>query len=147
MFPPCPSAPEMGEVRDKPIVSYVGDKAVIPCKIEKTKPEPTSWIWYKANGTEKVGEHLREAVSLGFSCQHIDWIFFFSFFFFLFPVVKLRRCFWLSHRKLHAPQLLFNSEHLFSGKFKLAVEWKPKQKKTANKNVNVSWRVQVCYSK
>lgn len=64
----------MGEVRDKPIVSYVGDRAVIACKMEKTKPQPTSWIWYKANGTEKVGEQLGEALSLGFSC----WFFFSS---------------------------------------------------------------------
>ncbi|TWW60267.1 Embigin Precursor [Takifugu flavidus] len=47
------AAPQMGEVRDKPIVSYVGDTALITCKMEDTKPPPTTWIWYKANGTEK----------------------------------------------------------------------------------------------
>lgn len=61
LLPHCPSAPQMGEVRDKPIVSYVGDTALITCKMEDTKPPPTTWIWYKANGTEKVG----------CSCQHI----------------------------------------------------------------------------
>lgn len=80
--PPCQSAPQMGELRDKPIVSYVGDTAVIACKMEESKPQPTSWIWYKANGTEKVGEPLGEAFSLGFSCQHIFLIvFFFSSYF------------------------------------------------------------------
>uniref|UniRef100_H3DDQ8 Embigin n=1 Tax=Tetraodon nigroviridis TaxID=99883 RepID=H3DDQ8_TETNG len=53
------AAPQMGEVRDKPIVSYVGDKATILCKMEESKPQPTSWIWYKANGTEK--EQILEA--------------------------------------------------------------------------------------
>lgn len=57
-MPHCPSAPQMGEVRDKPIVSYVGDTALITCKMEDTKPPPTTWIWYKANGTEKVSQQL-----------------------------------------------------------------------------------------
>lgn len=74
----CPSAPQMGELRDKPIVSYVGDTAVMECKMEETKPQPTTWTWYKANGTEKVGDQLREAFSLGFSYQHMHlWLFFF----------------------------------------------------------------------
>lgn len=50
-FPPVP---QIGEMRDKPIVSYLGDFVVIYCKMEETKPEPRTWIWYKANGTEKV---------------------------------------------------------------------------------------------
>ncbi|XP_041793749.1 embigin [Chelmon rostratus] len=47
------AAPQIGEVRDKPIVSYVGDSVVIPCKLEETKPKPNSWNWYRANGTDK----------------------------------------------------------------------------------------------
>ncbi|XP_071339760.1 embigin [Trachinotus anak] len=47
------AAPQIGEVRDKPIVSYVGDYAVITCKMEETKPKPISWNWYKPNGTDK----------------------------------------------------------------------------------------------
>lgn len=50
-FPP---APQISEVRDKPIVSYLGDFVVIYCKMEETKPEPRTWTWYKVNGTEKV---------------------------------------------------------------------------------------------
>uniref|UniRef100_A0A8C2WDU8 Embigin n=1 Tax=Cyclopterus lumpus TaxID=8103 RepID=A0A8C2WDU8_CYCLU len=58
------AAPQIGEVRDKPIVSYVGDSVVIACKMEETKPKPGSWNWYKANGTDKeqifvVAEPLR----------------------------------------------------------------------------------------
>ena len=49
----------MHEVRDKPIVSYVGDSVVIICKMEETKPKPITWNWYKANGTDKVGEIIR----------------------------------------------------------------------------------------
>ncbi|XP_044051305.1 embigin isoform X2 [Siniperca chuatsi] len=47
-------APQIGEMRDKPIVSYVGDSVVITCKMEETKPKPNTWNWYKANGTEKI---------------------------------------------------------------------------------------------
>ncbi|XP_071753779.2 embigin [Centroberyx gerrardi] len=47
------AVPQMGEVRDKPIVSYVGDSVVIACKMEEAKPQPHSWQWYKANGTDK----------------------------------------------------------------------------------------------
>ncbi|XP_078107382.1 embigin isoform X1 [Sander vitreus] len=47
------AAPHMHEVRDKPIVSYVGDSVVIVCKMEETKPKPSTWNWYKANGTDK----------------------------------------------------------------------------------------------
>ncbi|XP_040010766.1 embigin [Xiphias gladius] len=46
--------PQIGEVRDKPVVSYVGDSAVIFCKMEETKPKPDSWKWYKANRTEEA---------------------------------------------------------------------------------------------
>ncbi|CAI5649578.1 embigin [Oreochromis niloticus] len=48
------AVPQIGEMRDKPIVSYLGDFVVIYCKMEETKPEPRTWIWYKANGTEKI---------------------------------------------------------------------------------------------
>ncbi|XP_068165937.1 embigin [Antennarius striatus] len=48
------SAPQIGEVRDKPIVSYVGDSVVFACKMEETKPKPRTWYWYKANGTDRV---------------------------------------------------------------------------------------------
>ncbi|KAM7415795.1 hypothetical protein PAMA_018046 [Pampus argenteus] len=47
------AAPQIGEMRDKPIVSYVGDSVVIACKMEATKPKPNTWRWFKANGTEK----------------------------------------------------------------------------------------------
>lgn len=67
----------MGEVRDKPIVSYVADTAVISCKMEETKPQPITWIWYKANGTERVREQLTEtSSSLGCSYQHICFSYF-----------------------------------------------------------------------
>ncbi|XP_056232715.1 embigin [Seriola aureovittata] len=46
-------APQISEVRDKPIVSYVGDYAVMPCKMDDNKPKPSSWNWYKLNGTDK----------------------------------------------------------------------------------------------
>ncbi|XP_056274182.1 embigin isoform X2 [Pseudoliparis swirei] len=48
------AAPQVGEVRDKPIVSYVGDSVVITCKMEEPKPKPSTWNWYKANGTDKI---------------------------------------------------------------------------------------------
>ncbi|XP_028271154.1 embigin [Parambassis ranga] len=48
------AAPQITEVRDKPIVSYVGDFVVIECKMDKTKPMPSTWNWYRDNGTEKV---------------------------------------------------------------------------------------------
>uniref|UniRef100_A0A667Y9H6 Embigin n=1 Tax=Myripristis murdjan TaxID=586833 RepID=A0A667Y9H6_9TELE len=48
------AAPQMGEVRDKPIVSYAGDSVVIACKMEEPKPKPSTWHWYKANGTDKA---------------------------------------------------------------------------------------------
>ncbi|TNN36862.1 Embigin [Liparis tanakae] len=57
-------APQVGEVRDRPIVSYVGDSVVITCKMEEPKPKPSTWNWYKVNGTDKeqisaVAEPLR----------------------------------------------------------------------------------------
>ena len=50
----CVPAPRVGEVRVKPIVSYVGDSVVLQCKMEDPKPTPNSWTWYRANGTDKV---------------------------------------------------------------------------------------------
>ncbi|KAM6930855.1 embigin [Xenentodon cancila] len=47
------AAPQIAEMRDKPIVSYVGDSVVLVCKMEEAKPKPTTWNWYKENGTEK----------------------------------------------------------------------------------------------
>uniref|UniRef100_A0A3Q0TGK1 Embigin n=1 Tax=Amphilophus citrinellus TaxID=61819 RepID=A0A3Q0TGK1_AMPCI len=48
------AAPQISEMRDKPVVSYLGDFVVIHCKMEETKPKPNTWVWYKVNGTEKV---------------------------------------------------------------------------------------------
>lgn len=42
-------APKMSDVRDKPVVSYVGDSVVLECKLKKT---PLYWRWYILNGTE-----------------------------------------------------------------------------------------------
>lgn len=50
------SAPDLGHQRDKPIISYVGDTAVMMCKLEESKPEPSNWTWYKH--TEEVREQL-----------------------------------------------------------------------------------------
>uniref|UniRef100_A0A3P8T0X4 Embigin n=1 Tax=Amphiprion percula TaxID=161767 RepID=A0A3P8T0X4_AMPPE len=47
------AAPQIGEERDKPIISYVGDSAVITCKMDDAKPMPNTWNWYRYNGTEK----------------------------------------------------------------------------------------------
>ncbi|XP_067084445.1 embigin [Osmerus mordax] len=44
------AAPKMSDMRDKPVVSYVGDSVVIDCK---SKKPPVYWLWYKVNGTEK----------------------------------------------------------------------------------------------
>ncbi|XP_012733892.3 embigin [Fundulus heteroclitus] len=46
-------APQMGEIRDKPIVSYVGDIVVLICKMDEKKPKPNTWTWYKFNGTDR----------------------------------------------------------------------------------------------
>ncbi|KAK2837929.1 hypothetical protein Q5P01_015141 [Channa striata] len=48
------SAPQTGITRDKPIIGYLGDYAVIKCNIEDTKPMPNTWKWYRGNGTEKI---------------------------------------------------------------------------------------------
>ncbi|XP_040897769.1 embigin isoform X2 [Toxotes jaculatrix] len=48
------TAPQIGEVRDKPVVSYTGDFTVILCKMEETKPKPLNWNWYRGNNTEKI---------------------------------------------------------------------------------------------
>ncbi|XP_054628346.1 embigin isoform X2 [Dunckerocampus dactyliophorus] len=48
--------PQISDVRDKPIVSYVGDSVVIMCKMDDAKPKPKTWFWFKDNGTEKVAE-------------------------------------------------------------------------------------------
>ncbi|XP_075881937.1 embigin [Nelusetta ayraudi] len=53
------TAPQMGEQRDKPIVSYVGDTVVIMCKMGKAKPEPSNWTWYR-NDTEQKHVALSE---------------------------------------------------------------------------------------
>ncbi|XP_056151872.1 embigin [Lampris incognitus] len=47
------AVPQMGEMRDKPIVGYMGDSVVILCKIEETKPKPNTWRWFRTNGTDK----------------------------------------------------------------------------------------------
>ncbi|KAM9392770.1 embigin [Pholidichthys leucotaenia] len=47
------AAPQIGEMRDKPIVSYVGDSVGIICKMDKAKPKPHTWFWYRENGTDK----------------------------------------------------------------------------------------------
>ncbi|KAE8291960.1 Embigin Precursor [Larimichthys crocea] len=47
------AVPQIGEIRDKPVVTYVGDSGVITCKMEDSKPMPNTWKWYKANGTDK----------------------------------------------------------------------------------------------
>lgn len=48
------AAPHLGEVRDKPIVSYAGDSVVMICKMDEKKSTPLSWNWYIQNGTNKV---------------------------------------------------------------------------------------------
>lgn len=48
------AAPHLGEVRDKPIVSYVGDSVVMICKMDEKKTKPSSWNWYIQNGTNKM---------------------------------------------------------------------------------------------
>ncbi|KAJ0019873.1 hypothetical protein NQD34_007442 [Periophthalmus magnuspinnatus] len=47
------AAPYLGEMRDKPIVSYVGDSVVMICKMDEKKSKPINWNWYKHNGTSK----------------------------------------------------------------------------------------------
>uniref|UniRef100_A0A8C6Q1D7 Embigin n=1 Tax=Nothobranchius furzeri TaxID=105023 RepID=A0A8C6Q1D7_NOTFU len=45
--------PQIGEKRDKPIVSYLRDFVVMTCKMDNKHPEPSTWTWFKDNGTEK----------------------------------------------------------------------------------------------
>ncbi|XP_024130550.1 embigin isoform X1 [Oryzias melastigma] len=47
------ATPPFGEVRDKPVVSYVRDFVVLPCKMEEAKPKPLSWRWFRGNKTHK----------------------------------------------------------------------------------------------
>ncbi|XP_054895695.1 embigin [Poeciliopsis prolifica] len=53
------AVPQIGEKREKPIVSYVGDFVILTCKMEDSKPAPRTWYWFKNNGTNK--EQLFEA--------------------------------------------------------------------------------------
>ncbi|KAM3610841.1 uncharacterized protein V6R79_009494 [Siganus canaliculatus] len=46
------TAPQISESQDK-IISYVGDTVAIACKLDKTKPKPSTWNWYRANSTDK----------------------------------------------------------------------------------------------
>nr|XP_057926240.1 embigin isoform X2 [Doryrhamphus excisus] len=48
------AVPQISDVRDKPIVSYVGDSVVIVCKMDDAKPKPKTWFWFQANGTENA---------------------------------------------------------------------------------------------
>ncbi|KAM9858152.1 embigin [Aulostomus maculatus] len=47
------AAPLITDVRDKPIVTYIGDTAVIVCKMDDKQPKPSTWHWFKENATEK----------------------------------------------------------------------------------------------
>lgn len=52
---PClHSAPRIDVVKDKPVVSYVGDTAVIECKMKNKDINPNTWHWFRGNVTEKV---------------------------------------------------------------------------------------------
>ncbi|PWA15898.1 hypothetical protein CCH79_00009012 [Gambusia affinis] len=53
------AVPRIGEKREKPIVSYVGDFVVLTCKMEDNKPVPRTWNWFKNNGTDKASEDLQ----------------------------------------------------------------------------------------
>ncbi|XP_008416236.1 embigin [Poecilia reticulata] len=53
------AVPQIGEKREKPIISYVGDFVVLTCKMEEKKPVPRTWNWFKTNGTDK--EQIFEA--------------------------------------------------------------------------------------
>lgn len=39
------------EGKDKPVITYERDKAVMVCK---TEYDPKGWTWYMTNGTERV---------------------------------------------------------------------------------------------
>uniref|UniRef100_A0A1A7Z085 Embigin n=1 Tax=Iconisemion striatum TaxID=60296 RepID=A0A1A7Z085_9TELE len=47
------TVPQIGEKRDKPIVSYLRDFVVMTCKMDNKLPEPITWNWFKDNGTNK----------------------------------------------------------------------------------------------
>ncbi|XP_061751601.1 embigin isoform X2 [Nerophis ophidion] len=47
------AVPQICDVRDKPVVTYVGDSVVMVCKMDDAKPSPKTWLWFKANRTEK----------------------------------------------------------------------------------------------
>ncbi|XP_061836374.1 embigin isoform X2 [Nerophis lumbriciformis] len=47
------AVPQISDVRDKPIISYVGDSVVMVCKMDDAKPSPKTWLWFKVNHTEK----------------------------------------------------------------------------------------------
>ncbi|KAK7934354.1 hypothetical protein WMY93_005250 [Mugilogobius chulae] len=55
------AVPYLGEVRDKPIVSYVGDSVVMVCKMDEKKAKPLSWNWYSQNGTNKINTEVDSA--------------------------------------------------------------------------------------
>lgn len=59
----CPPVPQIGDMRDKPIIGYVGDYVVFACKMDENKPKPDSWNWSKKNGTEKVKELLPDTLT------------------------------------------------------------------------------------
>ncbi|XP_029960516.1 embigin-like [Salarias fasciatus] len=66
------AVPKIGDVRDKPIVSYIGDTTVITCKMEETKPKPNTWNWYKDNGTDKE-QILPAADVLHYEITVMEW--------------------------------------------------------------------------
>uniref|UniRef100_A0A672IPP2 Embigin n=1 Tax=Salarias fasciatus TaxID=181472 RepID=A0A672IPP2_SALFA len=66
------AVPKIGDVRDKPIVSYIGDTTVITCKMEETKPKPNTWNWYKDNGTDKE-QILPAADVLHYEIKVMEW--------------------------------------------------------------------------
>lgn len=47
------AAPRIDVVKDKPVVSYVGDTAVIECKMKNKDINPNTWHWFRGNVTEK----------------------------------------------------------------------------------------------
>uniref|UniRef100_H2L3Q3 Embigin n=2 Tax=Oryzias latipes TaxID=8090 RepID=H2L3Q3_ORYLA len=47
------ATPRFREKRDKPVVSYVHDFVVLPCKMEGSENESLTWLWFKGNETHK----------------------------------------------------------------------------------------------
>uniref|UniRef100_A0A3P9IVX2 Embigin n=1 Tax=Oryzias latipes TaxID=8090 RepID=A0A3P9IVX2_ORYLA len=47
------ATPRFREKRDKPVVSYVRDFVVLPCKMEGSENESLTWLWFKGNETHK----------------------------------------------------------------------------------------------